>query len=543
MGYLIYNNGHQLDRLIFKEIIMTRVLQKLHIRTVFLPLFIAICLCSCWPSESKKSVAKFPKVVFYEIFVQSFADSNNDSIGDLEGIKQKLDYLTELGIKGLWLMPISPSPSYHKYDVTDYMGIDPKYGDKAQFKDLVNECHKRDIKVVIDLVLNHTSAQHPWFLDAKKSEQSKYHDYYVWSSDSSTIAKDRAHWYSPKDEMGKDIAGPKFYGYFSKNMPDLNYDNPKVKQEVFKIVKFWMTDMDIDGFRLDAARHIFPEDRMKENYAWWNEFSKEVRKIKPNAYIVGEVWDTEDAVAPFLNKSLQSTFNFGLSSSILKAVNTGNDSCIASRLENFHRSISVKDSTALDAIFLGNHDKERIMTTLGNETPKAKIAASLLLTLQGIPFIYYGEEIGMIGAKPDKYIREPMIWDADNEDQSRTKWIKALFSTTRSVEPVKAQALDKKSLLNHYKRMITIRNAHPALSMGDMQARKSESEHIISFYRNYKNEKILVMCNISDTSQTITLEGKDTSYSNVLISSEPHSLAKVPVLILAPYSCIVLSTQ
>ena len=499
-------------------------------------------LSSCWGNQARKdSVASLPDIVFYEIFVQSFADSNKDSIGDLVGLNKKLDYLCELGIKGIWLMPIHPSPSYHKYDVSDYMGIHPQYGKKEDFKELVEECHKRGISVIIDMVLNHSSATHPWFLDAKKSANSKYRNYFVWSSDSGLIRKDPKHWYRPKDAQKKEIEREKFYGYFSQNMPDLNYDNPKVKEEALRIADYWLKEMDVDGFRLDAARHIFPEDRMLENYAWWKEFSAHVKRTKPGAYIVGEVWDTEAAVLPFLDHSLPSAFNFGLCKSLVEAIRKEKDSCVIGQLVRYHKAMKANDSTASDAIFLSNHDQERIMTTIGNDIEKAKLAASLLLTLEGTPFIYYGEEIGMLGAKPDKYIREPILWDTDIEDGERTRWIKALFTTTHTVAPIKKQALDSRSLLNHYRRLIKLRNSNAPLCKGKTAERQSGSEQIISFYREYKNEKVLVIHNLSEMSQTINLEGQDRVYTKLLFSTVPHSLVKPPLLIIAPYASVILS--
>ncbi|MGK4567483.1 alpha-amylase family glycosyl hydrolase [Flavobacterium sp. 3HN19-14] len=260
-------------------------------------------LCNLSPTFAQdQNVSKWPRNVNYEIFVQSFADSNGDGIGDINGMTAKLDYLKDLGVEGIWLMPINPSPSYHKYDVTDYYGIHPDYGTIEDFKKFIAEAHKRNIKVIMDMVINHSSSKHPWFLDAKDNSNSPYRDYYVWT-----------HKDDPQTQMAaKIIAGDSdnrnrwnkvegsdylFYSYFGRNMPDLNYDSPKLREEMFKVGKFWLTEIGVDGFRLDAARHIFPDDRPTDNHKWWVYFRSEMQKANKEVYLVGEVWAPADVVA------------------------------------------------------------------------------------------------------------------------------------------------------------------------------------------------------------------------------------------------------
>jgi len=215
-------------------------------------------------AQDKQNVSKWPRGITYEIFVQSFADSNGDGIGDIKGMISKLDYLQELGVEGIWLMPMNPSPSYHKYDVSDYYDIHPDYGTLADFKNFVMEAHKRNIKVVMDMVLNHSSNQNPWFKEALKDEHIKYWDYYVWThkndpkvqpatvtSADGTQRRVRSNWSAAEN------SDYLYFSHFGRNMPDLNFDNPKLQQEIFKVGKFWLSEAGVDGFRLDAARHVF----------------------------------------------------------------------------------------------------------------------------------------------------------------------------------------------------------------------------------------------------------------------------------------------
>ena len=239
-------------------------------------------------SPSEKDIASWPNVVMYEIFVQSFVDSDGDSIGDIAGMISKLDYLQDLGIGGVWLMPIMPSPSYHKYDVTDYFGIHPDYGDMAVFKKFVHEAHKRDIKLVIDMIINHSSNHHPWFLDSKSGESAKHRDYYLWSTDEeierwSTLEKEETgdsgnltQWHTT---AGSD---KKYYGFFTGLMPDLNFDNPQVRKEVIDIARYWIEEVGVDGFRLDAAKHIYEDSRVADNQNWWKEYRSELEKFNPD---------------------------------------------------------------------------------------------------------------------------------------------------------------------------------------------------------------------------------------------------------------------
>jgi len=531
----------------------------------FILIFTLLFTLSCTTKNDKKVngdeiVAQWPNVVMYEIFIQSFADSNDDGIGDINGMISKLDYLQDLGIRGIWLMPIMPSPSYHKYDVTDYFGIHPEYGTMDDFKIFLEEAHKRDIKVVIDMIINHTSNQHPWFLDSKSSKDSKYRDYYVWMTD------EEIHKFS---SMQKEITGDsynitqwheaegndeKFYGFFTGMMPDLNFDNPKVRQEVIEIARYWIKDIGVDGLRLDAARHIYEDSRVEDNQNWWKEYRAALKEIDPDIYLVGEVWEKTENIAPFLH-GLPALFNFDLSFSIQESIKSGksvsafisghsweidkNTSLEAGYLNN--QKIYLNETTDYqDAIFLSNHDQNRILSALGGDIKKGKLAASILLTMPGTPYIYYGEEIGMLGMKPDPNIREPYLWEKSDSDQDRTKWINPEFSKDDTVIPLSNQLNDENSIYHHYKKLIHLRNHSKALTFGDFTKAKYSNGDLISFYRIHDEQEFLIIHNVTDRIASIQLKPEDEQFQRYVFSTNGEILAN-DLIDLEAYSSIILS--
>jgi glycosidase len=437
------------------------------------------------------------QTVFYEIFVRSFRDSDGDGIGDFNGITEKLDYLQELGIKGLWLMPIHPSPSYHGYDVTDYYTVNPDYGTMDDFKRLLEEAHKRGIKVIIDLVLNHTSARHPWFKDALEPG-SEYHDWYKWSeTDPRTSGPWGATaWYKASN-------GLYYYAIFWDQMPDLNYDNPSVQEESKKITSFWLQDVGVDGFRLDAVRYLAEDQQLADsdaNHAYLEDWGTYYRSLNPQAFTVGEAWTDNANVKEYIetNSQLDSAFNFDLAAAILKALNESNNSALRFLLQTTIRDFPEQDN----ANFLTNHDMPRVMNQLGQDLEKAKAAAGILLTAPGIPFVYYGEEIGMMGSKPDELIRTPMQWsgEAGAGFTSSVAW-EAINADYTAVN-VDAQTRDTSSLLEHYRALIQLRNAHPALQIGETYVAESNSSKLVSYLRTNGAETVLVLVNIDDAPVT-----------------------------------------
>lgn len=494
-------------------------------------------------AQQKATVSKWPRGVTYEIFVQSFADSNGDGIGDIKGMTGKLDYLQDLGVEGIWLMPINPSPSYHKYDVTDYYGIHPDYGTMDDFKEFIRQAHRRNIRVVMDMVLNHSSSQHPWFREALKNEHSPYREYFVWT-----------HQDDPQTQAsGKIIAGDSdnrnrwnkvpgseylFYSYFGGHMPDLNYDSPKLRAEVFKIGRFWFSEVGVDGFRLDAARHVFPDERPHDNHQWWVYFRQEMLKANKDVYLIGEVWAPAEVVGPYM-KGLPALFNFDMGFAITNAVNeehAGELTANHQKIRSFYQQIN---PDYVDATFLTNHDQNRIMSAVNNDVNKAKMAAALLLTLPGSPYLYYGEEIGMRGMKPDEHIREPFLWEVKTKDKSRTSWIKPQYSTDATVAPLTRQRQDKNSMFQHYKTLLQLRNGSRALTYGDMEPVALEHPALCAFIRKAEKEDLLVLHNLSGKEIALALPEKLRGYEAVAFQNKQGGV-KAGRVKLPAYSTLVL---
>ncbi|WP_133552226.1 alpha-amylase family glycosyl hydrolase [Algoriphagus boseongensis] len=459
-------------------------------------------LSSCAKKETPEVKNYWPQAgVTYEIFVQSFYDSNGDGIGDFNGVTQKLDYVKELGANAIWFMPIMPSPTYHKYDVTDYKAVHPDYGTLEDFKKLLEEAHKRDIKIVIDMIINHTSNQHPWFLEAKSSRDNPYRDYYVWAQKDTiadflnkkviTLDSDNIQqWHDPG--IGEDF----YYGFFWGGMPDLNFDNPKVREEIFEIGRFWLEEVGVDGFRLDAAKHIFPDDRPLDNHEFWKEFRAKMEAIKPDIYLVGEVYDKKEVVAPYL-PGLPALFNFDFHYTLLETMNTGEGMLLAKKQKeilDFYQGIT---PNFIDATISSNHDQPRLLNELGSDPEKYKQAISVLLTMPGAPYLYYGEEIGMLGLKPDENIREPFLWDVKEKDTGRASWIESKYSTDETVTPLALQKADPKSYFNHYKTLIALRNSHPALAVGKLELPDQEyPKSIMAYFRKTAGQEIFIVHNV-----------------------------------------------
>lgn len=495
--------------------------------------------------SANKPTINWDRGIFYEIYVGSFADSNKDNVGDLNGLTQKLDYLNDgksstdgdLQINGLWLMPINPSPSYHKYDVTDYYNVDPKYGTLEDFKKLTEEAHKRGVKVILDLVVNHTSDKHPWFVSASTDPNSPYRDYYVWAKPDTNI-HERGPW---GEQVWFPSGGDYYYSTFYSGMPDLNFDNPKVREEMIKVGQFWLKQ-GADGFRLDAALHIYPKKEEPKNHVWWAEFRQAMEKVNPNVYLAGEVWDSNSVMAPYY-KELNSTFNFDVAAKIVGAVNAGTDNGIATSLERVHELYAKNNPKFIDAPFLTNHDQNRVMSLLQGKVDKAKVAASILLTLPGNPFLYYGEEIGMLGAKPDEYIREPFRWYPGDGDL-QTKWEIPRYNRPDNAVSVLKETDDPNSLLSHYRKMIRVRQAHEALMNGTINSISVKNGRLISFARSAKDEQLIVIHNVSNQPQTAVLEGKLAKTTDIVFSTDDGAEVVenngIKQLVLAPYSTVIL---
>lgn len=461
---------------------------------------ITIVGCAKKPAQEESKEFQLPNNagVWYEIFVRAFADSDGDGIGDFKGITAKLDYLSELGISGLWLMPINESPSYHQYDVVDYYAVDSDYGTMEDFEELLTEAKKRDIDIIIDLVINHSSSQHPWFVDASSNENSEYRDYYRWvDSDAEGInVNDR--WYKSGNQY--------YFAHFWDQMPDLNFDNKEVREEFKEIAKFWL-EKGVTGFRMDAAMHIYTVNELKKgsnllapNQEWWAEFDAYCKEINPDYYLVGEVW-ADAKTRSFYTESFGTLFNFDLGSdSIISILKTGKDNGFNDTVQKAINYYDKVNTEFVDAPFLTNHDQARVMTYLAGDEAKARVAASMYLTLPGNPFLYYGEEVGMQGDKPDEYIREPLPWG----DEFTTDWIDNKYN--QETLTIANQSRFDGSLLGHYKQIINLRNSSEALSLGDFVGIDTENTKLIAYQRNSADVQCIVLHNISDAEQVISLE-------------------------------------
>ena len=371
------------------------------IRRIVTCLLSLLLLFSLLPSARAEAV---PDADWYEIFVRSFADSDGDGIGDLNGVRDKLDYVASLGVGGVWLMPVMPSPSYHKYDVTDYCAVDPEYGSLDELRLLLDEAHARGLRLILDLPVNHCSSLHPWFLSAAADPASPYRDYFNWSDEA-------ADGYAPCGESWYECR-------FVDAMPDLNLDNPAVREEIREILRFWLEELGVDGFRLDAVTSYYT-GRAADNIAFLNWLADTAHAVAPDCFLVAEAWEGLDAIARYAESRVDSFFCFPVSQS---------EGYIAKVLgrANRHPGRSYGDYTALleqtlpaDSIpapFLENHDTGRTVGFTGRNDPdKTKMAFGLLALMRGDLFLYYGQEIGMVGSGEDPNKRIGMLWTSEAE--------------------------------------------------------------------------------------------------------------------------------
>ena len=463
---------------------------------------------TCPASEAAPDEAWYRGAVFYEVFVRSFQDSNGDGVGDLAGLVERLDYLNDgdartaddLGVTALWLMPVNESPSYHGYDVVDYRAIEKDYGTLADFDRLVREADRRGVRVVMDLVLNHTSSIHPWFLDARQGPKAARRDWYVWSSEERRWDRPWGAgptWYRAGDAW--------YYALFWEGMPDLDYTTEAVRQEAASIADFWLA-RGVAGFRLDAVRYLVEtgpgegQADTAETHAFWRRFRGRVQAKRPDAVLVGEAWTDRPSVIPYHGEGdeLNMTFDFDLSANLgialrMAAPQAARDSlCDALRRYPAH---------AQRAVFLSNHDMVRVATKFDRDPGALRLAAALLLTLPGTPFLYYGEEIGLPnGDQPnDEAKRQPMRWD-DGPNAGFTTAKAAWQPPWRGPEApsVAAQAGAPDSLLGHYRRWIHLRQAHPALRAGRTEVlppSATGADDVLAFLRRAGAETVLVVHN------------------------------------------------
>lgn len=463
--------------------------------------------------------------VFYEVFVRSYKDSDGDGIGDFKGLIDYLDYLndgdstthSDLGITGIWLMPIQQSPSYHGYDVIDYRTVETDYGTNQDFKDFIDAAHDRGIKVIMDYVMNHTSSQHPWFQSSVNSLDGK-RDWYIWENPkpAGTGPWGQNVWHSRNGSYN--------YGIFWSEMPDLNYNTPEVKTEMFDIAEFWLDSMNVDGFRLDAIKYIYEDgadlEDLPETIGFWKDFTDHYKAIDSNVLAVGEAWTSTDKVQPYTTDStLDYCFEFDLATQIMNTANTGNITGLQSQIDEVIATYPYLQY----GTFLTNHDMNRVMNQLGSNTTKAKLASQLLLTLPGVPYIYYGEEIGMTGVKPDENIRKPLQWNSSTHAGFTTGTPWRAVNADYTTKNIGDQKLDEASLWNNYRNLIAIRNNQVALRKGDYSTVSTNSTSVISFLRSYNNENIVVITNAGAS----TAAGVEISIATSSIMPGTYAMAEL----------------
>lgn len=517
-------------------------MKKIKLTSKVLIGFVAACLlagCASGPKgqivNSEASVTKLVPVqsvqqkanqgIYYCIFVRSFADSDGDGIGDFNGITKKLDYLndgddsttTDLGVTGIWLMPIFPSQSYHGYDVDDYFDVNPHYGTMADFENLVAECKKRGISVILDMTCNHSSTYTQWFQDGRNPEDP-HHSWYRWiTPDDSRYNINQQMWGHKVWNEDRKYTGNYYAGLFGNHMPDFNLDSPELRNEFKKVSKFWM-DKGVAGFRYDAAGHVYNSAKtpggtnsIEKGVEWWKEITEYNKSLNPDSYNVGEVWEKNSICAQYI-AGLGSDFHFGMGENIILDVKNSCDggNAYANGLQGEYERLKLSNPDYIDAPFLTNHDQPRAAGQLRGNLDMCKVAASMYLLTEGVPFMYYGEEIGMMSGTDDPSKRTPMLWNTNMKnpstgvekpkDKLQTTWSESRYN--KKVLSVAEQSKDENSLLQYYKRLIRLRTSHSGLYNGRFTAVSTGNGDLSSWQMSDNEETLFIMINVTDSAVT-----------------------------------------
>lgn len=488
-------------------------------------LILALVITGCKPKQEQVDLTAVnpQNDNYYQIFVRSFADSDADGIGDLNGITENLDYLVDLGITGIWLMPINPSPSYHGYSVTDYYDIESDYGTLDDFQNLIDTAQEKGITIMIDLVINHTSDQHPWYQSAKSSTSSEYRDYYIWQSGSA-------------------------FSSFVGGMVDLNLGNELVKTEVKNIFDFYL-EMGVRGFRLDAVKHFFDKPGVAgvtlKNAFFLLEMNTYIKETYPDSFITAEVFEYNYEFNTDYFIGSDSILDFSIASIIQGRVGQGTNTYqLASAINRVLDAYREVNPTFVASPFITNHDLDRIASMSGfngaQGLERMKLAANVLLTLPGSPFIYYGDELGMKGVRYegtnipgygvvyDEYRRSPFLW---GDPSIETTWLPS-DGSNNNTDDVSAQLLDEGSLLNQYKIILQLRNNHPALAYGNYFEPFNENEGALQGYVRYYQyenieEAILVIHNLGVTSKIIDVPHESILYGSLELGAFSTVILKI----------------
>lgn len=512
------------------------MLMKAKIGIIILLYFLLFTGSVVKAQHTKDSEKWWKESVFYQIYMPSYADSNGDGYGDFKGMIYKLDYLKGLGVKGIWLTPFLTSPKIDNgYDIANYYEVDPTYGTKADFDDFLAAAHKRGIKVIMDMVLNHTATESRWFQESRKTIDNPYRDYYIWKDKPNNWESFFGGTAWEKDTLTNQY----YYHKFDKKMADLNWSNPKVVTEIQKVLRFWL-DNGVDGFRLDvinflstkgitADNPIVDGQQLHKNDIDQTGIKDAMRMIKAtvneydNRFIVGEIGsDKIEVLKQYQSQDLLDVvfnFNFG-------SIKTFSSQRIFDELQSMEKNMS-----SYPTLFFGSHDMPRMMDRLADGNPDRALAlAALMLTAKGVPFVYYGEEIGMHnsiannleemvdiqgrthydlalakGKSPNEALvegneynrdksRSPMQWNAEVFAGFSTKktWIKI----NPDYKDVNVQYLENKqnTILNNYKKLIALRNNEKVLQFGKYDRLEHKNNQIL-FTRSFEGDKITVVIN------------------------------------------------
>jgi alpha-amylase len=529
------------------KVMKKRILSAVVVLVLFAGV-LAGCISGNGTQDAKLNIIDDNYRNYYEIFVGSFYDSDGDGMGDLKGVEEKLDYISDLGCNGIWLMPIMPSPTYHKYDTTDYEAVDEAYGTADDFKELASACHEKGIRLIIDVAMNHSSSQHPWFTQAceylaglKAGEKPDdtvcpYVDYYHFSDKQEgttyyAVPGSSSWWYE---------------GSFWSEMPDLNLKSPAVQKEFEEVADYWI-DLGVDGFRMDAAMH-YEENATNANCNILNELYTYCKERNPQFYMVSEVWASENVIADYYASGTPSMFNFDAGTAkgaLVNAVRKGDPVSLVNSMLKYQNDFSQKNPDYIDAPFLSNHDMARIANTLVNDPDKIKTAAGLLMTMNGSPFVYYGEEIGMnsSGTK-DENKRIPMVW-SKTDITGMTKGPADMDAGIESPFPAEdEQEKDKDSILSYYKNALRLRNQNPEIARGTIEKVESlckDSQAAIT--KTYQDSTIGIVYNLGEGNDTVDLKGTALENMNLegsLTLKEETVQLKDGKLEMPPCSIVVL---
>lgn len=551
-----------------------------------LAVFFGLAICGLAGAQTSKTTEGedhpwWQHAVFYEIYPRSFADSNNDGVGDLNGITSKLDYLKELGVDAIWISPCFPSPQVDfGYDVSDYENIDPMYGTLADFDNLAKEAKQRGIHIILDFVVNHTSDQHPWFLDSKSSRTSAHRDWYIWR-DGKGPGQPPNNWTSTFGGSAwkfDPTTNQYYYHYFYAEQPDLNWRNPAVKDAMFDVTRWWYK-RGVSGFRLDAVDTLFEDPNLHDNpvkpgkNAFGDSFQEKkyntklpevhdalrgLRKVADeyDAVLIGETWTVDiaelDQYYGKNNDELQLPMDF-----LFTTVNK------LSPAEFRKQIAAVNSASGWPTFVISNHDIVRSYDRYGDGEHNdeiAKLMAGLYLTLRGSPIIYYGEEIGMKTTPPTRKEdvkdpigrtgwpkekgrdgeRTPMQWDqsANAGFSKATPWLPV--PATAKTHNVEDESKDPNSILAFYKRVLKIRRTNPALAKGDYVPINENNQNVLSYLRIYRGQGVVVALNMSGTAQKITFPTNAHGFTSAKsLLATGNSAAKGDLVTLDPYGVFI----